>query len=165
MRGPSLETVRNVAMTLGGLSTFAIATGVGGPGRNRRDEEEARKAQDEARKAQDDAKKAENKHYATILTPDKYQQYLFSEALIKKANENKHDDSILTNEEIKEKRINEIQEILNNTSIFLHDLDRLNLNRELERLIRRNNNNNNSEPSSENNNSENENQESNTKHF
>jgi hypothetical protein len=60
MRGPSLETVRNIAMTLGGLSTFAIATGVGGPGRNRRDEEEARKAQDEARKAQDDAKKAQD---------------------------------------------------------------------------------------------------------
>jgi|SRR5450432_529497 hypothetical protein len=53
----------------------------------------------------DKAKASEKKHYATILTPDKYQQYLFSEALIKKANENKHADSILTPEEIKKKEL------------------------------------------------------------
>jgi hypothetical protein len=61
-RGPSLETIRNVAMTLGGLSTFAIATGVGGPRRNRAEEEaakkEAQEAKEEARKAQDSARRA-----------------------------------------------------------------------------------------------------------
>jgi hypothetical protein len=43
-------------MTLGGLSTFAIATG--GPRRNR-DEEEARKARDEARVAKEEARRAQ----------------------------------------------------------------------------------------------------------
>jgi DNA-dependent RNA polymerase-like protein len=55
--------------------------------------------------------------------------------------------SILTKEEIQEKRIKELQEILNNSSVYLNDLDRLNLERELNRLIRlttrRSNNNNN----------------------
>jgi hypothetical protein len=47
--------------------------------------------------------------------------------------------SILTPEEIQEKRIKEIQEILNNSSIYLNDLDRIKLDRELKRLLRRNN--------------------------
>jgi hypothetical protein len=55
---PSLETIRNVAMTLGALSTVAIATGAGGPRRNRA-EEEARKAEADARKAEADARQAE----------------------------------------------------------------------------------------------------------
>ncbi len=49
--------------------------------------------------------------------------------------------SILTKEEVQEKRIKEIQEILNNSSVYLHDLDRLDLERELKRLNRRSNNN------------------------
>jgi len=58
-RGPSLETIRNVAMTLGGLSTFAIATGVGGPRRNRAEEESAKRAEDDARTAKEEAKSAD----------------------------------------------------------------------------------------------------------
>lgn len=59
MRGPSLETVRNVAMILGGLGTAAIASGVGGTRRNRAEEEAARKAEEDARIAKEEAKKAE----------------------------------------------------------------------------------------------------------
>jgi hypothetical protein len=69
--------------------------------------------------------------------------------------------SILTKpqEEIQEKRIKEIQEILNNSSISLHNFDRLDLERELKRLLRRSKNNNasfsdNNESSGDKNNSE-----------
>jgi DNA-dependent RNA polymerase len=93
------------------------------------------------------AKKAENKHYETILTPDQYRQYLFLEASAKEAdkvNEKIHADSILTPEEIKEKRIKELQEMLNNSSIYLIDADREDLNRELKSLLRKSDNKNNS---------------------
>jgi hypothetical protein len=46
-------------MTLGGLSTFAIATGVGGPRRNRAEEEAAKRAEEDAKIAKEDAKAAE----------------------------------------------------------------------------------------------------------
>jgi len=58
-RRPSLETVRNIAMILGGLSTFAIATGVGGTRRKRAEEEASKKAEEEARIAKEEARKAE----------------------------------------------------------------------------------------------------------
>jgi uncharacterized protein YdaU (DUF1376 family) len=46
-------------MTLGGLSTFAIATGVGGPRKNRAEEEAAKRAEEDARIAKEEAKAAE----------------------------------------------------------------------------------------------------------
>jgi hypothetical protein len=46
-------------MIVGALSTAAIATGVGGPRRNRDDEEEASKAEEDAKIAKEDAKQSE----------------------------------------------------------------------------------------------------------
>jgi hypothetical protein len=58
MRGPKIETIKNVAIILSGFGTAAIAGGAGGPRRNS-EEEEARKAEAEARKAEADARKVE----------------------------------------------------------------------------------------------------------